>query len=49
MFGFSTEKRSKDNSKNGGTADFSKEGTSASKALSLDELQGIGKNDPEKK
>jgi hypothetical protein len=48
MFGFSTEKRSK-NSKSGGSADFSKEGTSASKVLSLDELQEIAKGDPEKK
>lgn len=48
MFGFHTEKRSK-NSNSGGAAGFSKEGTSASKVLSLDELQGIDKGNPEKK
>ena len=49
MFGFSTEKRSNSKSTSGSAVDFSKEGTTASKALSLDELQGVGKNNPEKK
>ena len=49
MFGFSTEKHKKVNSKKGSSVDFSPEGTSASQALSLDELQGPGKKIPEKK
>jgi hypothetical protein len=52
MFGFSTEKHSKLRAKNstgGATVDFSTEGTSASAALSLGELQGLAKQNPEKK
>lgn len=49
-FGFSSEKRSmlkKNNSKSG--ADVSIKGTSSSSTLSLDALQGLEKDSPEKK
>ena len=49
IFGFSTEKHNKVKSKNGVTIDFSPEGTSADQVLSLDNLQGLSKETPEKK
>jgi hypothetical protein len=49
IFGFTTEKRSKTKLTNVAPTDFSKEGTSAKQALSLDTLQGVGQSTPEKK
>lgn len=49
MFGFTTEKRSKTTLPTIAPADFTKEGTSAEKALSLDALQGVGQSTSEKK
>lgn len=49
MFGFTTEKRSKTKPLNVAPVDFSKEGTSAGQALSLDALQGVSQSIPEKK
>jgi hypothetical protein len=48
MFGFSTEKHNKVGSKQGSSADFSMEGTSANQVLSLDNLQGISKETHDK-
>ncbi|HFD2239168.1 TPA: hypothetical protein ACF2PS_002090 [Legionella pneumophila] len=49
MFGFVTEKRLKTGLTSATPPDFSKEGTSADQALSLDGLQGVGQSTPEKK